>query len=1311
MTPLPRSLLNRQETEALLEAPSDRPVFVAVVAVDRAGNRSPIQLGAGGSVAGPVQALDNLPPSPIEGVLAFDRPNDDGGTITVRWSPSPAADFAEYRVYLSVQPFSEGPVPAEVPPVAVSPARSLTLLDVPAPADGTDLYVAVTARDQTGNESALGPASHFGPVQSFADLPALADAPFSFLVAPVGVVRGSAAFFRWSRTWEGEPVEVFRYRLDGGNARSTRSPEVLLSGLQPGEHVFQVEPAADPSRRLVQRFQVEPLWVPEQEPNEDPVTAQSIAPTVPVRGSLRDSADLDRFRLELLSEGILTVILERQAPGTAHAEVVPVLGSATGEPITRTTVIGLERSLNAVSVGLSAGTYLLQVTGDQGPYQLTVRLSPNHPRFSLEVEPNDRSIEATPFGEGTVELSGSGNRPDDRDWFRLPARDPSAAWELVLLQPLASGSSAVTVWTELPNGERQLFTTATLGPQLSTFRVRSGFQTAALWVEVIPAQEAPYTLLWRPAQDGVPRELEPNDDPSRPTVLNGGERELLGVANRPGDRDWFRLLVPDRETSWELAVQQPLSSGAGTVALWIEAPDGTRLPLAEATLSPEQPTARFRARFQTEALWAEVVPAPEVPYTLSWRPVVDGTIWEREPNDDPTRAVSLSSAEWTYGAISREGDSDLFRLDPSGPASGIGLLSIERIRGEPPTVELQDAFRRPIPFEPVLTTDGLQSGVVWPLAGSLLVRVSAPAGSEYRIGAVRVPDAHHTAERPLGQGESFTVRVAVPADWTVRAELSAARRTVPMSFQDGLWQGTYTVREGDWTQGEPVLLSLEAPSGWRGLLPVGPPVVLDTLPPTILSAEHSAVRALRAGEELRIVVRSEPGLIGRFELQEGNFLVSGVLLDDGAHEDGNPDDGLYVGVYRVQPGDRAEAARVTVLLEDAVGNRAQRELPRPVRLDTTPPLIESVQHNGVEVLTPGARLIVTVRGEPGAQAFFSVPGLRSEVPLYDTGAQDDEVAGDGVYVGATQITPSDPTITELVHVRLTDSAGNVAEAVSSLPVAVDTQGPAIQSVTHNGDRPLRLGERLVVRVVSEPDGTATFDLGTERLQLPLFDDGTGEDETADDGVYTGVYVVQEGDQLTEVPLTVRVRDAYGNETIATAQRRVTLDAIPPPPVLGLKVEDVPNDEGNRLRLSWQPIQEVRDFLRYHVYRERFPIRSVQGLAPVHSELVRPEAATLELEVPSNNVDYYFAITAVDQARNESPLDPSGGSVFGPVRAVDDIPPAPVAGVKAEDVPGDNGRALRVSWTTQNTEPDFAGVPNLRLPSASGRGPVAGAGPC
>lgn len=167
-------------------------------------------------IVGPVQSRNDQAPALVSGMIAYDRPSDTGGAITVGWSAYTApADFKAFIIYRAPADFA---TTSGLTPLATLTDPSATGYVDSAVTDGVDYYYAVGVRDTVGNETRSLRA--FGPVQSFSNEALTFAAGLHFLGAPsiptdadpatlFGLVPGSFQYARWA------PTEAL-YQSDGG---------------------------------------------------------------------------------------------------------------------------------------------------------------------------------------------------------------------------------------------------------------------------------------------------------------------------------------------------------------------------------------------------------------------------------------------------------------------------------------------------------------------------------------------------------------------------------------------------------------------------------------------------------------------------------------------------------------------------------------------------------------------------------------------------------------------------------------------------------------------------------------------------------------------------------------------------------------------------------------------------------------------------------------------------------------------------------------------------------------------------------------
>lgn len=93
------------------------------------------------------------------------------------------------------------------------------------------------------------------------------------------------------------------------------------------------------------------------------------------------------------------------------------------------------------------------------------------------------------------------------------------------------------------------------------------------------------------------------------------------------------------------------------------------------------------------------------------------------------------------------------------------------------------------------------------------------------------------------------------------------------------------------------------------------------------------------------------------------------------------------------------------------------------------------------------------------------------------------------------------------------------------------------------------------------------------------------------------------------------------------------DDLPPPPVKGVVAEDEPNDAGGAIRITWDPYPAPADFAAFRIYRSRYSFTTVDGMTPL--AVVTDSNATSYVDTTaSDGVDYWYAVTAVDEEPNE-----------------------------------------------------------------------------
>jgi hypothetical protein len=343
-----------------------------------------------------------------------------------------------------------------------------------------------------------------------------------------------------------------------------------------------------------------PLEIDEGEPNGGVAAARVVRESVRVRASLSgDDADEDYYRLEVDAPDRVAAFAVAGIPGTDlalelldrdgnHVALVNSDGDGGGEAIAhlRGQKVHIVRVYSAKK-------------GAGGPYVASVAFSDADP--AMEVEPNNRAVDAIPLSLGRAVLGRVGDRADE-DWFRcevplpavpmpppepLPATtaaadaspesaarersedsaDASADGSAAAVAPLTPGIPAVVrlevagipgvrLQVEVANQAQAVFYTArsreagegikvrylALRPGETSYflTVRSAWMGAGKDARRGYNLTDGYTLTLAAEETGSNVELEPNDDAAHATALAGdGVRQ--GFLAPKGDGDYFTL--------------------------------------------------------------------------------------------------------------------------------------------------------------------------------------------------------------------------------------------------------------------------------------------------------------------------------------------------------------------------------------------------------------------------------------------------------------------------------------------------------------------------------------------------------------------------------------------------------------------------------------------------------------------------------------------------------------------------------------------------------------------------------------------------
>ena len=220
------------------------------------------------------------------------------------------------------------------------------------------------------------------------------------------------------------------------------------------------------------------------------------------------------------------------------------------------------------------------------------------------------------------------------------------------------------------------------------------------------------------------------------------------------------------------------------------------------------------------------------------------------------------------------------------------------------------------------------------------------------------------------------------------------------------------------------------------------------------------------------------------------------------------------------------------------------------------------------------------------------------------------------------------------------------EMVKTIPVPSLAQAmrpPVITLLTQDSKSvPKKAGDEIKVVIQGTPNMRAYFDLGNFKLRIDM--------QEVEPGGYYGVYKVLPGDNVEKAIVTGYLKDDAGNVTQwVDAIGSVTLDTTPPDQPAGIRS----TGRNKLVGLRWDKARAA-DLAGYIIYRSESPL---SGYVPVgRTEFNDFIDTDKNLQ---NARMYYYRITSVDFAGNESSFAPAQGMPIAPG-------PTPVSGAMEAD---------------------------------------------
>lgn len=212
-------------------------------------------------------------------------------------------------------------------------------------------------------------------------------------------------------------------------------------------------------------------------------------------------------------------------------------------------------------------------------------------------------------------------------------------------------------------------------------------------------------------------------------------------------------------------------------------------------------------------------------------------------------------------------------------------------------------------------------------------------------------------------------------------------------------------------------------------------------------------------------------------------------------------------------------------------------------------------------------------------------------------------------------------IREIQQVRMVNELGfKLAGKMPSPSRLAAENRPVIKEVLTNAkDGPFGKGKIIKVGMEGEPGLIATFDIGSFRKGIPM--------KETKAGIYVGEYLVLPGDNAADMPIIASLTRLGGYESEwVDVSGFVTIDTTPPPQVKGLRARGFID----RIEISWDALKDVPDLKTYKVLRSEQPLSG-------YTELSLTEQSSLDDKTAKAGTVYYYRVTAVDYAGNESEL--------------------------------------------------------------------------
>ena len=200
--------------------------------------------------------------------------------------------------------------------------------------------------------------------------------------------------------------------------------------------------------------------------------------------------------------------------------------------------------------------------------------------------------------------------------------------------------------------------------------------------------------------------------------------------------------------------------------------------------------------------------------------------------------------------------------------------------------------------------------------------------------------------------------------------------------------------------------------------------------------------------------------------------------------------------------------------------------------------------------------------------------------------------------------------------------------------------------------------------------------------------------------HDGVTETLQNERMYRAAIAIEYADGTIGDPMTYPLNVTPTDEVPAPPAW-MSAEPVAGGASGTVIMEWSACTEL-DPDRTRLWAVQQEITSAIGLtSPLEYHWSTGNTTALQLQ---GGVPYWFAAVCVDEAGQS---DPDNATIIGPVVTAggldDGIPPAPITGTTAADVPDDEGGRLQVNWEA-NTEEDCTYYAVYILPASGWQAP-------